>query len=226
MTPRETALTTAHPPSEKSAQQKAQNRKDKALIAAIVALFASGAAGYGLLVGMRAALRAWGLPIEIAEWLSNLAAEDTTTPDLGIGEPGPLQKLEAQQAPLWRALYVWGAAERLLSSPDLVRAERAEVGYFARQLAAEARRARAAALVDLTSRLLGDRVEEQPDEHVPLLGWRAVIDDRTTPACRWANGRNFRADRIPIIGFPGAVHPRCRCTSGPPIKGAPLILSA
>lgn len=218
-------MTTAHPPSDEGAKKKAQRKKDKTLIAGIVALFGTGTLGYGLLVGIRALLLEWGLPIELASWLAALVSTHTHTPDLGLGEPGPMQRREVPQGHLWRAVYTWGAAQRLLDATDIIRAERTERGYFAMQVAAEERRVRAAALVDMTSRLLGDRVEEQADERVPMLGWRAVIDANTTAACRWANGRNFRADRIPVIGLPGSVHPRCRCTSGPPIKGAAVIPS-
>ncbi len=219
------ALTTAHPQSKEAADRQARRKKDKALIAAIVALFASGALGYGLLVGIRAALIQWGASEEIAAWLAALASTHAEPPDLGLGAPGPMQRQEVKQGHVWRAVYIWGAIERLTRADDLAHAQRLEHGYFLQQVAAEERRARAAALVDMTSRLLGDREEEQLDGRVPLLGWRATIDDRTTPECRWANGRNFRADRIPAIGLPGSVHPRCRCTSGPPVKGAPLMPS-
>lgn len=226
MTRQEMALTPAPRPSEGSAQQKARTRRDKRLIAAIIALFAAGATGYGLMVGIRAALVTWGLDLEIAVWLSELASTHTQTPDLGLGAIGPMQKAEERQAFAWRAIYILGACERLHEAKDLEHAETVERGYFARHIAAEERRARAAALVDITARLLGDRTEEQQSEKIPLLGWRAVIDARTTPECAWANGKNFRADRIPIINVPGATHPRCRCTSGPPLPGAPLIPSA
>jgi len=219
-------LTQAPPPSEGNAQQKARTKKDKQLVAAVTALFAAGAAGYGLMIGIRTALEVWGLPFGTANWLADLVSSEIKMPDLGIGAAGPMQRIEERQAFAWRALYTWGAADRLLAASDLAHAELVEAGYFGRHVAAELRRLRAAALVDVTSRLLGDRTEEQVVESVPMLGWRAVVDNRTTPECKWANGRNFRADRLPIIGLPGAVHPRCRCTSGPPTPGAPTIPSA
>lgn len=225
-TRRVTELTQAPPQSESEAQKKARTRKDKALVAAITALLTAGAVGFGLMVGIRSALIAWGLPIEIASWLADMASTETKPPDLGLGPIGPMQKAEHRQAYAWRAIYVWSAAERLLAAKDLAHAEKVERGYFYRHVAAEERRDRAAALVDITSKLLGDRTEEQTIEHIPLLGWRAVIDNRTTPECKWANGRNFRADSIPIIGIPGSVHFRCRCSAGPALKGAPLIPSA
>ena len=219
-------LTPAPRPSEGTAQQRAQTKKDKALVAAIIALLSAGAVGYGLMLGIRTALQAWGLSLETATWLAGLASREIELPDLGLGAEGPMQRHEKAQARVWRAIYTLGAAQRLSEASDVSHAETVERGYFARHIAAEERRDRAAALVDITARLLGDRSEEQPDATVPLLGWRAVVDARTTPECLWANGQNYRADRIPAIGLPGAVHPRCRCTSGPPIMGAPLLPSA
>jgi len=56
-----------------------------------------------------------------------------------------------------------------------------------------------------------------------LLGWHAHDDDRTTPDCRAADGKNFRVDAMPRIGFPGTVHARCRCTPVSPYPGAALL---
>lgn len=58
-------------------------------------------------------------------------------------------------------------------------------------------------------RLAAARVDEAVDRHGLVLSWRAVIDKRTSMDCRAANGRNFRVDRPPRLGFPGAAHPRC-----------------
>lgn len=48
------------------------------------------------------------------------------------------------------------------------------------------------------------------------LGWYAVLDKRTSPECRAADGKNFDPLQPPAIGLPGTVHPRCRCLPGPP----------
>lgn len=210
-------------PSEDTEQRQARTRKDKALVASIIALLTAGAEDYTFWMGLRASLIAWGLAVDIAQWLGDIASAQTSTPDFGIGPIGKMQELEARQALAWRALYILGAAERLRDAEDLAHAQDTETGYFARHIAAEERRARAAALVDVTARLLDDRAEEQGQ--IPLLSWHAVVDAKTTPSCAWANGKNYRADRIPVIGIPGAVHPRCRCASGPPIPGAALIPS-
>jgi hypothetical protein len=59
-----------------------------------------------------------------------------------------------------------------------------------------------------------------------LLGWHTHRDDRTTPECLAADGKNFRADSMPLIGFPGATHSKCRCKPVAPYPGAPLLPSA
>ena len=66
-------------------------------------------------------------------------------------------------------------------------------------------------------------VDSRVMDYGPLLGWYAVNDRKTSLECRKANRHNFRADDMPAIGFPGAVHPHCRCWPGPPIRGAALL---
>jgi hypothetical protein len=56
-----------------------------------------------------------------------------------------------------------------------------------------------------------------------LVGWYSKLDEKTSVECRAAHGRNFRADQIPLIGLPGAVHPHCRCRPGPAHGNARLV---
>jgi hypothetical protein len=58
-----------------------------------------------------------------------------------------------------------------------------------------------------------------------ILGWHAEMDARTSAECRRANGKNFLAAYAPLIGYPGAVHPRCRCYPVRPYAGAKLLPS-
>jgi len=88
----------------------------------------------------------------------------------------------------------------------------AERRYYGQHQEAVWNRMQAAAVVD--SRVM---------DYGPLLGWYSVNDRRTSLECRRANRHNFRADDMPSIGFPGAVHPHCRCWPGPPIRGAALL---
>ena len=58
-----------------------------------------------------------------------------------------------------------------------------------------------------------------------LLGWYTVRDARTSAECLAADGRNFSASAPPLIGYPGAVHPHCRCYPGPAHPGGRMLPS-
>lgn len=109
----------------------------------------------------------------------------------------------SQQEAMFRALYVWNATQRVESASDRTKALEAEQRYFNQHLDAVRKRRGAANAVDKARARYGDE-----------LGWYAVMDSRTSPECRAANGKNFSATRVPFIGFPGAVHPSCRCKPG------------
>lgn len=50
----------------------------------------------------------------------------------------------------------------------------------------------------------------------PILGWHRNHASDSEAECLAADGHNFRADQPPLIGYPGTVHPHCRCIAGPP----------
>lgn len=112
-----------------------------------------------------------------------------------------------------RAAYLAVAAERLTravmsESPlELARALNAERRYLDQHIAASDGRVEAAQQVEFALRTVGQGV---------FLGWKARMDDRTSSECRLANGRNFDTSRIPPIGYPGTVHPHCRCRAVAP----------
>lgn len=84
--------------------------------------------------------------------------------------------------------------------------------YYQQHLDAMRQRAIAAAQVDMAAL-----------EYGPLLGWKTVLDGHTSAECRAANKSNFYASRPPYIGFPGAVHPACRCRPVAPWPGGKLL---
>lgn len=49
--------------------------------------------------------------------------------------------------------------------------------------------------------------------HPDLMGWQALLDGNTSPECAEASGRNFDPTVVPTIGYPGSVHPHCRCAA-------------
>jgi hypothetical protein len=86
--------------------------------------------------------------------------------------------------------------------------------YYAQHLLAIWNRSEAGAQTDNAAMTWGN-----------LLGWHAVRDRNTSAECLAANGKNFYADHMPLIGYPGAVHPHCRCQAGAPFPGARLVPS-
>jgi hypothetical protein len=107
-----------------------------------------------------------------------------------------------------RAQFVLSAGKRLAGDVRQARAQGKPVGaalldglarerrYYSMHTAAMWNRATAAGKTDMEAAVHGD-----------LLGWNAILDGRASPECKLADGRNYRASRMPRIGFPGAVHP-------------------
>ena len=101
-----------------------------------------------------------------------------------------------------------GAGEAGLFEGSVAR----ERGYYGQQLIAGWNREKAGAAVDSASM-----------EHGRVLGWHTVIDARTSPECLRAAGHNFNADQMPAIGYPGMVHPNCRCFPGRPYPSGKML---
>lgn len=128
---------------------------------------------------------------------------------------------------LRRAAYLVSAARRLTTAfrydPNMARALEQERTYLAAHLEANTKRTLAAKQV---AKLAQHRAYQGLDwdrETGGMLGWYATLDARTSLECRRANGRNFDPTRIPRIGFPGAVHPNCRCKAGPPHRSGDRV---
>lgn len=130
------------------------------------------------------------------------------------GLPDPV-RAQARHELTRRAAYLLSAARRLsvgLADGQLGSALSTEQRYLAQHRDAVTRRAAAAQNVaDATQKLR----DQHPDEPAPMLGWYSIRDQRTTAECRAAHGHNFNPAKIPVIGFPGTVHPHCRCRPGP-----------
>jgi Phage Mu protein F like protein len=69
----------------------------------------------------------------------------------------------------------------------------------------------------------GSQADSAAMTHGDLLGWHTVIDGRTSAECRQADGRNFYVGEMPKIGYPGMVHPHCRCWPGKPFRDGDLL---
>lgn len=72
----------------------------------------------------------------------------------------------------------------------------------------------------------GARVDSAAQEYGGVLGWHAERDSHTSPECLAAHGKNFHADQIPLIGYPGTVHPACRCLPVRAYPGAAFLPTA
>jgi hypothetical protein len=127
-----------------------------------------------------------------------------------------------------RAQFAIAASERVMKAMTEARsrgdsvteagqeAVERERRYFQQHLDAMWARAKAAGQIDMEAAV-----------HGPLLGWNAVKGDRrTTPECRWADGKNFYVTDPPDIGLPGVVHVGCRCWASAPHPGGKLLPSA
>ena len=140
---------------------------------------------------------------------------------------GAAQSIVARLNALRRAQFVLAAAKRITRelmqarahgiplSQALATAVQNERRYYGQHLQAIIQRMQAATLADSTA-----------DRYGPLLGWYAVHDKHTSAECRAADGKNFYVWSMPVIGYPGGVHPHCRCFPGRPHAGAAILPSA
>lgn len=132
-----------------------------------------------------------------------------------VADSGAWTEPQAQQHAqnTWfRAQYLVNAGQRLSRAyesggiAELVLAYAREQTYWAQHQQAAQRRMEAAAGVGHAMELWS----------TARLGWYATLDERTSRECRESHGRNFDPSRIPRIGYPGSVHPHCRCRAGAP----------
>lgn len=163
--------------------------------------------------------------IQSAALESVLRVVMTTPPGL-TGAWGPATLTTERLNLMRRSQFVVSAARRVTAdlvsarshgrplSAQLVASVTRERRYYAQHLMAVWQRSNAGAAADSAAMTYG-----------LLLGWHAKADGHTSRECLAANGRNFYADHMPLIGYPGAVHPHCRCQPGPPFPGARLVPS-
>lgn len=139
---------------------------------------------------------------------------------------GPATTLTERMNLQRRAQFTVAAARRVGQAVTQARSEgrsvpqaladaiQRERRFYAQHLIATWQRSGAGAQVDMEAMSRG-----------LLLGWHAVRDKNTSADCLAADGKNFYADHMPLIGYPGAVHPHCRCQPGAPFPGARLLRS-
>lgn len=116
----------------------------------------------------------------------------------------------------FRATFIVKAAKRLTDVNDPAEMKailKKEKEYFKMHRDASARRIQSAKMSDRYSNLY----------NTPVLGWYAVLDDRTSPDCEYLDGKNYEALNPPGNLHPGSRHPHCRCLPGPPFADAPTV---
>lgn len=174
-----------------------------------------------LLSCARAVQRVTGLPLVVA--MAALAAvgwqpsrlPGGADPSSGLGEAE--QATQALNA-AYRAAYVVKSGYRIRQAisngKSLDEAVAAEKRIYQQHAGAEQKRT-----------LNAQRVDRAAGTYGELLGWHAVVDRRTDPQCKAANGNNFEVGFPPVIGYPGSVHPNCRCVPGPPFPRGKRLAS-
>ena len=184
--------------------------------AALAALSAAGAAALygGLTLKSKVDRIAWRAALSIV--MGHPPGQD--------GFHGAAGRNMARVNLLRRAQFTVSAAQRL--SQDVSRAISAlqPVADALQRGVTRERRFYGQHLIAIWQRMkAGSQADSAAMTHGQLLGWHTVIDGRTSAECRAADGFNFLVDRVPKIGYPGAVHPHCRCYPGRPYDGAKIL---
>lgn len=218
-------MTTPAPPGSPPPQQPSpfQVAADTALVAAVGTALLSAVNVAAAMPLLYAALKARRIPARAMEAVLDVVM---SFPPGQTGAHGPATLAMERANLLRRAQFVVAAARRVAadvsaahsrgqSVPEAITAAlRRERRFYAQHLMAIWQRSQAGAQVDSAAM-----------EHGLLLGWHATRDTRTSAECLAADGRNFYADHVPLIGYPGTVHPHCRCQAGRPFPGARLLPS-
>ena len=141
------------------------------------------------------------------------------------GTVGPASQRAGSLNLAARAQFALSSAERITQAMITARAQGLDM-HTASAAAMERERRYFQQHLDATRErgINAMRIDMQVLEHGLLLGWYSRRDDRVTPECARANGRNFYADDPPYIGLPGiGPHVGCRCRPGAPWPGGKLL---
>jgi len=195
----------------------AQQQQQQLALAAAEALAVAGTVAEAMTI-MGVALAALKLRRAAAEAMLSIVMGH---PPDAAGFYGPATTHVARLNLVRRAQFLVASIKRTnadFASGDPQRVAEAmarERRYYEQHMLANWNREMAAAQVDSASMEWGR-----------TLGWYTVVDRRTSPECRLANRKNFYADKMPSIGYPGMVHLHCRCQPGPPFPGARIMTLA
>lgn len=192
--------------------QPQQPPSDHAMLAALTVVVLSGLAAAPFAAALVPLLGAYGLDARgVAQLAALVWPRIGTRPTVGAAQAlaGPAQAFASRTEAPHTAAFLLVAARRLAAGGSFDR----ERAFLAQHMAARQARQDAARAVDVAGRRFG-----------PVLGWHAVMDARTTAACRAAHGHNFRVAVPPAVGYPGSLHGgTCRCRPGAPFAGGGTV---
>lgn len=212
------------PPQQPPPPPAGTSAADTALVAALAAALTTAVSPAAVLTTLLPSFRS--SQVQPASMLAVLDMIMSFPPEK-TGVAGSASLTTARENLLRRAQFALAAGRRVTRdlaaarshgqplSSALTTSVLRERRYFGQHLDAMWNRAKAAAQVDSAAMSYGN-----------LLGWNTVNDARTSAECRAADGKNFEATARPLIGWPGAVHPHCRCYPGPAHVGARMLPSA
>lgn len=212
-----------YPPGQQPPPQDDDGLDDAALALSVAALLLTAISVAALIAAIRIRFA-----LSAIAWraLGAVLTFVMASPPPVTGIIGAASEQSARMNAARRAQYVLAATRRVIVAArdarakgqpagDAIRAQIArEQRYYSQHQAAMWNRAAAAGKTDMAAL-----------EHGNLLGWLTKFDDRTSAECRAAHGKNYYASAMPDIGFPGSVHPRCRCLPSAPWPGGKLLPS-
>lgn len=185
-----------------SAQEKEQELSEAEAIAIIAGALALGATAQATATSLSPLI---GVPVPSLLPILILAMSRPVNFGIATLPSATASSESSRLEATYRAHYVYAASRRLagLTGEKRQKALQAERRYFNQHMEASANRKESASAVDKASQRYGNE-----------LGWYAKMDSITSAECRAAHGKNFSVTRIPAIGWPGSVHPNCRCRAG------------
>lgn len=210
------------PPQQPQQQPPGDHDLTAAIIAALGAYFTAEA----LTRALRAPFKAAGIGGAALAAVASLVA---SWPHEVMEGTGPATRWAVRANLSRRASFFLHAAKRVQQAVTAARSQGQPLGAAARDALGDERRFMSQHIAASTQRIAAaSAVDGMAAMNGNLLGWLAVKDKRCTPGCAWASGKNFRADRPPVIeghpSLPGAVHgASCRCRPVPPFRDAPVM---
>lgn len=211
------------PPVQPPPPQQQDGLDDAALALAMATLLVTAVSAAAVIAALRVR---FALSAYAWQALGGVLGDVMQHPPAVTGVVGAASAQTSRMNAARRAQYVLAASKRVVGAMREARSQGTPVlgalrdalaterRYYSMHKAAMWNRATAAGKTDMEAAVHGD-----------LLGWNAVLDARTSPECRAADGCNYRASRIPDIGLPGSVHPHCRCFPSAPHPGGRLLPS-